>query len=60
MRVGWPAVVGPGVASPTGGGGVWPESGGQGADVRTSVPPVWVGTGVVVSDRVGGAWWVLV
>ena len=38
--------------------GVWPESGGLGAVVRTSITPVWVGTCIVGVVRVCGACWV--
>ena len=40
--------------------GVWPESGGLGAVVRTSISPVWVGTCIVAVVRICGACWVMV
>ena len=40
--------------------GVWPECDGLGADARTSIPSVWVGTDDVAVVRICGSCWVVV
>ena len=49
----------PGGAGPTGGRGGGQSLAGEGSVVRTSSPPVWVGTDVVSDYRDIGAFWVL-